>query len=313
MTDESDGIGEAFDGQIRIALAVAMQMAQRFSRLREELARSAQARTEQQTHELQVRFDAERNAARASLAPVQQSEWWNTASVADIATAYETAEGWRPVDPEMAGTADRMREELRSRYGIDVENLGADPAAVRDAVTRAEQARAEAAEQRNESTLDRTEAGTLLAASEQLDRSADHETARAREERESRERSSEFVGEQNEADPTNPWVQLDDGRAANVKVEEERERRGLDNRADAARTANDGTKLYDSAERRDSFASDMEKAGVGAELQKTRLTADLDNGTHPSAAVTQKAARQQKRRGAGQKPGMQRERGGLSQ
>jgi hypothetical protein len=294
MTDESDGIGEAFDGQIRIALAVAMQMAQRFSRLREELARSAQARTEQQTHELQVRFDAERNAARASLAPVQQSEWWNTASVADIATAYETAEGWRPVDPEMAGTADRMREELRSRYGIDVENLGADPAAVRDAMTR-------------------TEAGTLLAASEQLDRSADHETARAREERESRERSSEFVGEQNEADPTNPWVQLDDGRAANVKVEEERERRGLDNRADAARTANDGTKLYDSAERRDSFASDMEKAGVGAELQKTRLTADLDNGTHPSAAVTQKAARQQKRRGAGQKPGMQRERGGLSQ
>ncbi len=34
MVDESDGIGEAFDGQIRIALAAAMQMTQHVVRLR---------------------------------------------------------------------------------------------------------------------------------------------------------------------------------------------------------------------------------------------------------------------------------------
>ena len=129
MAEESDGIGEAFDGQMRVALTVATQMAERFARLREELARNAQARTEQQTKELQVRFDAERNAARASLAPVQHQEWWNIAEIDDIATAYETADAWRTVDPDIARTSDRMREELRGRYGIDVNNLDADPTA----------------------------------------------------------------------------------------------------------------------------------------------------------------------------------------
>jgi hypothetical protein len=71
----------------------------------------------------------------------------------------------------------------------------------------------------------------------QLDCAADFETARGRE-RERGERRGEFVEEQNEADPTNPCVQLDDDRAVSVKVEEVRERHGLDNRAEAARTAN---------------------------------------------------------------------------
>ena len=134
MVDESDGIGEAFDGQIRIALAAAMQMAQHVARLREELARSSQARTEQQTRELQVRFGVERAAARASLIPVEQPGWWDRASIAEIAEAYETTEAWRPLDRDVAAVGNQMREELRNRYGVDVENLRADPVAVRDAI-----------------------------------------------------------------------------------------------------------------------------------------------------------------------------------
>ncbi|TFC10889.1 hypothetical protein [Cryobacterium sp. MDB2-33-2] len=281
MAEESDGIGEAFDGQIRVALTVATQMAERFARLREELARNAQVRTVQQTKELQARFDAERNAARASLAPVQQHEWWNTAGIDDIATAYETANAWRTVDPDIARTSDRMREELRSRYGIDVNNLDADPTAVREALARAQQDRSAAAESRGESGKDYAEATSLLTVADQLDRKAEE---RDREQ----ERTENTHGEPVEG----------------LSREE------LTGKADVTR--DEAANAYDSAGRRELFAADMEKVGVDPQLQKVRLVADRENGTHPSLAVATKPGKQAKARNRSQSPGLQRERGGLS-
>lgn len=279
MAEESDGIGDEFDGQMRVALTIATQMGERFARLHEELARNAQARTEQQTKELQARFDAERNAARASLAPVQQREWWNTAGVDDIATAYETAEAWRTVDPDIARTSDRMRAELRGRYGIDVNHLDADPAAVREALARAQQDRSAAAESRGESVKDYAEAASLLTVADQLDRKA-----------EDRDRDQE--------------------RTQNTKPAEGLSREELTGRADATR--DDAANAYDSAGRRESFAADMEKSSVDPLLQKVRLVADRENGTHPSAAVTTKPGKQPKARNANKAAGLQRERGGLT-
>lgn len=281
MADESDGVGEAFDGQMRVALTVATQMAERFARLREELARNAQARTEQQTKELQARFDAERNAARASLAPVQIQEWWNTAGVDDIATAYETADAWRTVDPDIAHTSDHMRQELADRYGIDVNNLDADPAAVREALSRAQQERGIAAESRGQSGKDYAEAASLLAVADQFDRRA-----------EERDREDERTEHANE-DPN-----------AGLSREE------LTGKADVAR--DDAAYAYDSAERRGSFAADMEKSGVDSQLQKVRLVADRENATHPDAAVATRPGKQAKARNRTQASGLQRERGGLS-
>jgi hypothetical protein len=279
MAEESDGIGEAFDGHIRIALSVATQMAERFARLREELARNAQARTEQHTHELQSRFDAERNAARASLAPVQQPEWWNHADVSDIATAYETAEAWRSVDADIARTSDQMREELRSRYGIDTENLGADPAAVREAMTRAERDRAAAAVARGESVEDYAEAATLLTVADQLD---------------------------------NQGEEWDREREANGNDEPAEGLSREELTAEADVTRDESAIAYDSAERRSSFAADMESAGVDHELQNVRLVADRENGTHPNAAVATRPGKQAKARNRTKTPGLQRERGGIS-
>jgi hypothetical protein len=269
------------DGQIRVALTVAKQMVERFARLREELARNSQARTEQQTKELQARFDAERNAARASLEPVKQQEWWNTAGVDDIATAYETADAWRTVDPDIARTSDRMREELRGRYGIDVNNLDADPTTVREALARAEQDRSTAAESRGESGKDYAEAASLLSAAEQLDRKAeerDRETERAEH--------------------------------ANNEPAEGLSREELTGKADVTR--DDATNTYDTAGRRNAFAADMEQKGVDPEMVKTRLLADRDNGAHPDAAIKGKVTKQPKARNFTKDAGMQRERGGLS-
>lgn len=279
MAEESDGMADAFDGQIRIALTVATQMAERFARLREELARTAQARTEQQTRELHARFDAERSAARASLAPVQQSEWWNHADASDIAAAYETAEAWRPVDEDIARTSDHMREELRTRYGIDVANIAADPAAVRDAIERTERDRADAAAMRGESVEDLAEGATLLAAADQLDKAAE-ERDRARD--------------QNTVDERAEGLSRDELLAE----------------TDATR--NDSSAAYDSAARRATFATDLEKAGVDPELARVRIVTDRENATHPSAAVATKPGKQRKARTKTQTPGMQRERGGLS-
>jgi len=121
MAEESDGVIEEAGGQMRIALMAATQMAEKFSRLREELTRRAEAQTEQQTRELRARFDADRNAARATVAPTARPEWWNTASVQDVAEMYQTARAWEPVDEDLASAAQHMRDEVRDRYGVDVD------------------------------------------------------------------------------------------------------------------------------------------------------------------------------------------------
>lgn len=295
MAEESDGIGDEFDGQMRVALTIAAQMAERFARLREELARNAQARTEQQTKELQARFDAERGAARASVAPVHQSEWWKDASVDDIATAYETSEAWRGVDPEMERTADHMREQLRERYGIDVNNLDADPAAVQDARDKAEQERGAAAENRGESAKEYGEAAALVTVADQLDRQAeerDRENERA-------EHANDEPAEGQSRDELAPK------EPAEAQSAEE-----LTAKADVTR--DDAANTYDSAGRRDAFAADMEKKGVDPEALRARLLADRDNGTHPDAAVKDKPGKQPKARNSKKNAGLQRERDSLS-
>ena len=269
---DSDGIADAFDGHVRVALTVAQQMAEKFARLREELARTAQATTEQQTRELQARFDAERSAATASLAPVQQAEWWNHASVDDISTAYETAHAWAPVDTGIARVEAQIGEELRSRYNVDVNRLGADPEAVREAVIRTERDRADAATQRRISSEELAEAAALLAAADASDRANERDGDIA----------NEVSGE---------------GRAGNPSSSQLRE---------------DSATTYDSAERRDAFASELEDAGVEATVVKSRLAADRDQATPATAAVASKPGGQTKPRGRKKSPSLERERGGLS-
>ena len=77
MAEETDGVGEMFDDSLRVALTRASRFGERISRLREQMSRMREASAQQEYRELDARFEAERGAARASLAPVQQAEWWN--------------------------------------------------------------------------------------------------------------------------------------------------------------------------------------------------------------------------------------------
>lgn len=279
MAEDNDGMGEALDGQLRTALAVAMQLAQRFARLREELARAAQARTEQQTRELQARFDTERSAAVASLAPVHRAEWWDHAGVEDIAAAFETAEAWRPVDTGIAGTADHMRDEIRARYGVDVDELSADPARVRDLLERTERDRADAAAQRGESRVDAAESAVLLTTAELLERDVEQPDQEFRE------------------------AQVEQSAQGLTRAEI---------LAEAAANRDHSALAYDSAERRQQAAAEMEKSGLDPELVRMRTVTDRDNAVPATAAVATKPGKQSRARTATKTPSLQRERGGRS-
>ncbi|WP_407318535.1 hypothetical protein UQW22_17870 [Isoptericola halotolerans] len=52
MVDVSDGIEEAFEGQLRVLVSTAGQVGERFARAREDALRRAKAASEQEAREL---------------------------------------------------------------------------------------------------------------------------------------------------------------------------------------------------------------------------------------------------------------------
>ena len=171
-----------------------------------------------------------------------------------------------------------MGEELRTRYTVDVNRLEADPDAVREAMIRVERDRADAAAQRRASSEDITETASLLAAADALDRANDRRD----------DRDDQFL------EAGEPIITgAPDGGATRA-------------------LRDDGEIAYDSAERRNAFASDLEDAGVDPTLVKSRMAADRDQGTPAAAAVASKPGRQTKARGRNKSPSLERERGGLS-
>ncbi|WP_104133873.1 hypothetical protein [Cryobacterium sp. Y62] len=278
MAEDTDGVGEAFDDQLRIALTIASQFGERIARLREQLARQREAAATQQTRELEVRFEAGRGAARASLAPVQQPEWWDQARPEDIAGAHETATAWRDYDDVAHSAKTRIRDEVRERYGIDVDAPGADPVAVAAALQGAERDRDQARAQRER-------AGEELTASQLLLADVNRRDAQANE--------------------------LDQDRTDNDRSNSEWQRQAEELHREAEVNRDWSGVDYDSSERRQQFAASLE----GKADQKTidaRLLADGDQAKHPREAVRSQPGRAPKARRASKMAVQQRERGGLA-
>ncbi|MEV8241959.1 hypothetical protein AB0O90_17070 [Microbacterium testaceum] len=280
MADETDGVGETFDDSLRIALTIASQFGERISRLREQLARQREAAALQESRELQARFDAERAAARAQLAVVERPEWWDRASAQDIADVHETATAWREHDDTAATAAEKIRHEVRERYGVDVDNPGADPGAVTVALEQAERDRAHEAEERRRAGQDLTASQMFLDNAERRDRDADEATQAA--------------------------SSTDDPATA-----DRAEREALQAAHEARGDRYDGDVAYDSAERREAFASSLKGSAAEQEVHG-RVLADNGNAKHPREAVTAAAGRSPKARKRAAGVGQERDRGGLA-
>jgi len=138
MVEESDGIEDALEGQLRVLITAAGQVAERVTRAREDALRRTRAGSEHQARAVQSRLAAEQAAARVELGNVHRPDWWELASPEQIGHTYQVARAWATDDPEAGRAEQRIRNELRTRYGIDVDHAGANPAAVRHAVEQAE-------------------------------------------------------------------------------------------------------------------------------------------------------------------------------
>jgi hypothetical protein len=242
---ESDGIEEAIEGISRVGLTVAGRLGEQLARAREQELRRAQAAEDQQARELQARFDAERAAARAQLAPVMDNRWWDTASGRDVERVHEAATAWKDHDPSARDAADVIRDQVLRRYGLDVDNLGADDASVAEALAKAERDREQAEQERRAGRDENAQAVQLLAEADQEDRDRQQ-----------------------------------DAHEENQRPQALAEEAGL---------------KHDSAERRQALAASLE--GVAdREAVQARLSADQDQATPPTAAVTKAPGRNPKAR-----------------
>ena len=154
MADEPDGVDDAIRDRMRVALTVAARGAEALSRAAERAARDRQASTEQQARGLRQQFDAQRTAAVAALDPVRQDGWWDRASPAHVADAWQTAHAWRAHDPRADAAAQRIRDQVQRRYGVDVDQLQADRTAVVGAVAQRSDSRSQAQEAPSRATVD---------------------------------------------------------------------------------------------------------------------------------------------------------------
>jgi len=176
MAEDSDGVGEAFDDSLRTALTVASQIGERLARVREQTARDREAARAQQARELTNRFEAERAAARAQLAPVLDPNWWDTAGPQDIGDMHQTATEWRDHDTAARQAADRIRTEVRERYGVDIDRPAAEAATVAEQIaqTQIAQTQHDQAEDRERArgADDAATARRLLEQADRADRAA---------------------------------------------------------------------------------------------------------------------------------------------
>lgn len=283
MVDETDGIEEAITGQIRVAVTAAAQVGQAVARAREKALRRAATLDERQARELRSRLDAERAAARAEVAQVNRSEWWDNSTPEQIGRTYQVARAWQGEDSEISRAEQRMSDELRSRYGIDVHDTGASPDDVRQLIRlqseHAERDRLQSDGERTRAAAEEAEALRLLAVADQEDQRADEARAAAEFEPDAEERAR---------------AQTEAGQRDAI----------------ADRTREDGKVAYDSADRRSSTAAELEGRGIAQETVATRMRADVSQAKPATAAVAvgrAKAPKARKTRG----PGAQGQRAGL--
>ncbi len=264
MADESDGLQEAIETQMRELMSAARQAGEMIRQAREDLTRLAQEFGERQAS----RADSERGAARAELNNVFRAEWWESATPEKIAGAYQVAQAW-PDEPQAMRASEKIRDEVRDRYGIDV--------APKSSVNSEPLTRELAESERQRGKGDAAEAGRLTSEADRADRMADDNRSTAAEE-------------------SHP-----DGRVEALEQAHIRE-----GHADAARDA--AQPLYDSAERRTQAANELEKRGVEPDAVRAKVHADVSQATPATTATrARRPPRARNTRGRGRARGKRNE------
>lgn len=346
MVDETDGIEEAIEGQMRLLVTAAAQAGDRLARMREDALRRAQATSEREARELQSRLAAEQRTVRADLAGVHRDDWWEKATPERIAQAYESAVAWRNEEPEAARAEARIADELRTRHGITPDQLRAQVAAERGEQGPARYVLTEGYnDQKTTRDITRDDA---LAVIDRTPRAGDITPTR----RQQFEDMRGWIGQDRDVDlaiaAKFPQIMTEEQLATIERTEAEHQRQAEQrDRAEAAALMADATAeedrsqdsredrpdrpalaeeheqradsareeagaKYDSAERRATTAADLESQGHDHETVARQMRADVSQGA-PATEATKRARASRARKGRGRAgASRQRERGGLS-
>ena len=294
---ESDGIEEALEGTLRVAATAAGRVGEELMRMRQAQLARTRASSEQEGRELAARLDAERAGARAQLAPVHREEWWAGADARAIGAAYTTAHAWAGIEPEADRAEQRIRSELRTRYGVDVDHAGGDPAAINEAIAAG--LRAEAQRHDRAGRADLTEAYALIAQADRVDRAA--EAGRGFPSPQHEDDAVSQVIEQRVADKARAQDERDLAIAGRTFPTEEhreafydrepelahRERQAAEEHSRATALRERGATVYDSADRRRQMAADLD-GKADTETINARVVADTSQARHPREAVLTK-------------------------
>jgi hypothetical protein len=321
----SDGIDEAIEGQLRIWLTTATQIAERKARQREVELRQAETRSAREARELEARFEAERRIVHVELANVHRDSWWERATEDQIRHAWEVARAWSGEDPEAARAEERMIDTFQARYGITREQL--QPSVVQgtgirrieneprfavwefekeadvtrwvskeDALRIIEETSADA-----EMSVDRGGLADIkkwVGTDEDVDRAiaakfsqimTDKQLAAVKRVQSEDERvEARLLLEQADYDDARAEEARDVAEHAPGIDEDERLRQIVEaeqKHQDAAQTEHDGHQVWDSAERKQAIAEELHAKGIDAEVVATRMRADIAQGKPATEAV----------------------------
>jgi len=175
---ESDGIEDVFEHHLQVAVQGAARMGEMIAYQRAGQARQAEAGSVQEARELQARRAAEWQATRADLAATTRPDWWDRATVEDIAHIYQTATAWAPVEAEAGRYRDTMREQIRTRYGVDVDGAVDETAVARRIKDELDR---QAEIERTRANAEVAEAAALMEHADRVDRAAEERDDRAQQ------------------------------------------------------------------------------------------------------------------------------------
>lgn len=273
--EASDGIDDLSDGLSRTALTVAAQLGRQVAKAIQRALEEAAAQRTAVAAELDARLDAQRLTARAELATVHRPEWWRSANPQQVARVVEVAQTWAPHDGEAAAAAQVVKREVQERFGVDIDATGPHTTEILHATHSAAADRAEAAKQRSAAEQESGEARMLLLQGIGLQELAEESKQRA--------------------DELERGVDWDRGGAVDLEQfagAQEHRATGSEQREESEQKLAGAADLYDSAERRQAFATRLEQKGASADQVRDRLLVDADQARHPQEAAKAHGRRQ---------------------
>ncbi len=168
--DAEDPAQNAVQRTLRTALMTATVAAEQITRLRRQHTEQAAQQHREEAARMGKQYDAHRALAVAELGAADE-RWFHRAEPQQVARIWAIAHTWEQLEPEMFSPyAERLRERINARYGIDDRDLPTGAAETADRLRAG--ARDPAAEQRHEKVAD---------AADQTAAAADYDSVARRE------------------------------------------------------------------------------------------------------------------------------------